>query len=230
MAAKKKPERIYRLEDIDAQFVSLVHAGANRQKEFLVVKAERCNACGAMVTLGPDGYARCEKCGNLVRKKSDDPELPVGTDAQQHEEDDSFDLSSFLTLAKEQAYVRSLDLQLQKSTATSSPEGGDADQGDAGEQVENQESPNLDEVLKQKEEAILSLRQELEQAKQDNARLLAKHEGTTRELVAIKSRYYALKTSVAGTTTFPRVAKSKSEAPKGETHLWTHDLAEQAKG
>lgn len=43
--AAPKPEpgpggKVFRLEDIDPEFVSLVHAGANRQKQFMVVKED----------------------------------------------------------------------------------------------------------------------------------------------------------------------------------------------
>ncbi len=50
-------EKVYRLTDIEPQFVSLVTAGANRQKKFQVVKADEAG-------LGPGGVCVCVECGN----------------------------------------------------------------------------------------------------------------------------------------------------------------------
>lgn len=48
--------KIFRLEDLETMFVSLVDAGANRQKKFFVVKADEAG-------LGPGGVCVCPECG-----------------------------------------------------------------------------------------------------------------------------------------------------------------------
>lgn len=53
----KPDDKVYRLTDIEPQFVSLVTAGANRQKKFQVVKADEAG-------LGPGGVCVCIECGN----------------------------------------------------------------------------------------------------------------------------------------------------------------------
>ncbi len=53
----------HRLSDIETQFVSLVGAGANRQKKFFVVKADEQG-------LGPGGDCVCVDCGHSVPHKT----------------------------------------------------------------------------------------------------------------------------------------------------------------
>ena len=65
--AGKAPE-IFRLTDIEPQFVSLVTAGANRQNKFQVVKAdeaeaEHCEACDVDFVEGA-----CPDCGKVSEK------------------------------------------------------------------------------------------------------------------------------------------------------------------
>jgi len=86
-------DKVFRLTDIDPEFVSLVRAGANRQKQFMVVKEEKdgevskaippvipgrvsprtpgnvCQFCGAPVT---HGAKTCPKCGRILTFASDD--------------------------------------------------------------------------------------------------------------------------------------------------------------
>lgn len=65
--AGKTPE-LFRLTDIEPQFVSLVTAGANRQSKFQVVKAdeaeaERCEVCDVDFVSGA-----CPECGKISEK------------------------------------------------------------------------------------------------------------------------------------------------------------------
>lgn len=57
---EEKAKPVTRLENMDVSFVSLVAAGANRQKAFMIIKALTCPACGAAVD--PDD-ATCPACG-----------------------------------------------------------------------------------------------------------------------------------------------------------------------
>ena len=55
-ADPSKAPKVHRLEELETMFVSLVDAGANRQKKFFVVKADEAGR-------GPGGVCVCPKCG-----------------------------------------------------------------------------------------------------------------------------------------------------------------------
>jgi len=74
-------KKTFRLTEIEAEFVSLVRAGANRQKGFQVVKADAvcvCSACGSEAPVVPD--TKCEKCGEPMVLKETEETPPADTE------------------------------------------------------------------------------------------------------------------------------------------------------
>jgi hypothetical protein len=57
---EEQAKPVTRLENMDVSFVSLVTAGANRQKAFMIIKALTCPACGAAVDPADE---TCPACG-----------------------------------------------------------------------------------------------------------------------------------------------------------------------
>jgi len=69
----KEPEvKVYRLTDIEPQFVSLVTAGANRQTKFQVVKAGSCLLCGSIEACGCPAWSRVDKAVPAADATSED--------------------------------------------------------------------------------------------------------------------------------------------------------------
>lgn len=65
-------EKVFRLTAIEPEFVSLVRAGANRQKQFQVIKAEEmyvCPECGHKMAAASDAAATvaCPKCDGTMK-------------------------------------------------------------------------------------------------------------------------------------------------------------------
>lgn len=83
----KEGEKLFRLTEIDPEYVSLVRAGANRQKQFMVVKEDEQGLGPGGVCVCPEcGYTeehatgekcnekKCEKCGTVMTRKEDSAE------------------------------------------------------------------------------------------------------------------------------------------------------------
>jgi hypothetical protein len=64
---EEQTKPVTRLENMDVSFVSLVTAGANRQKAFMIIKALTCPECGAAVD--PDDVT-CPACGAAMAPAS----------------------------------------------------------------------------------------------------------------------------------------------------------------
>ncbi len=145
--------KVFRLTDIEPEFVSLVRAGANRQKNFQVVKEDEqdgvdgkyvCESCGHEETHEAGvkcDELKCSKCsGAMTPKKDNDGDPPGqaaagkktgddggdgnGTDGDGTEGSET-DLSSWLDEAGTKVELLSLDLGIQR--ALDSQSDGDAD-------------------------------------------------------------------------------------------------------
>lgn len=75
------PKPVTELVDMDIEMVSLVKAGANRQRRFLMMKALACPKCKAE---NADGATECKACGEKLEKptkeKADPPAPPPAID------------------------------------------------------------------------------------------------------------------------------------------------------
>lgn len=93
-------EEVFRLTEIVPEFVSLVQTGANRQREFMVVKE--------------DGNVQGDPAEPVIPETSDTGEQNIGKDSGEgtpHE--DAIDLASWLTEAGDKLDEISLELSLQ---------------------------------------------------------------------------------------------------------------------
>jgi len=88
-AGDEGSSKVFRLTDIEPEFVSLVRAGANRQRSFQVIKADGmlvCDSCGYKVAQPEDGTTQmaCPKCDGgtmkLVQSEKDDDPIPEDFD------------------------------------------------------------------------------------------------------------------------------------------------------
>ncbi len=215
MGDKKKT--IYRLKDIDTQFVSLVPSGANRQTQFLVVKASQCPACGH--AMKGDGELTCEKCGKAFANKPEDKASKQESEEQKSARP-SVDIE-WIRAQKSCVEKRIDDFDIgslapamfaaQGASERSVGNTGGAQPGDSQSQETEQLKKQLEEIEKERDE----MRGEARRAKSD--------------LQAAESRLAALQSTVAGTSTIPNTPSDKRGNVEKRRIVWTGDLAEQAR-
>lgn len=179
----KDKDKTFRLTDIDPEFVSLVRAGANRQRSFMVVK-EDAESGGTnenhdtQPAVAPAAVEGLEAEGHTgSSKKSDGTETSPGG---------ATDLASWLTEATGQLEELSLDIAIQRALDAQAVDNAAAGQASKqAHEIETTAAP----AVKQEDEA-----ESMEKA----ARLEAELAKTRRENLALKAKVARLSAATVG--------------------------------
>lgn len=221
-----KPQEVFRLTEIEPEFVSLVHAGANRQTSFLVVKT----AGGEPESKTPTDPQHTDP----APEPGAPPQVASPGGAEKGSATDSLDLS---WLGPAQARVDALlvDALLERALtppcqsvamAASTPAPMSVETAKAADPPAPLPDPALvAEVAKSKEQVAA--------ANAETDRLRSELAKAQREALADRARMVALKGAVGGTAVLAsgRVTKQDSAPESGQapTGIWSGDLAAEAK-
>jgi len=219
---------IFRLEDLETMFVSLVDRGANRQSKFFVVKTDDTHS------VAPEIDATPEDQEILTEEKNGEGEGSEITpqDGVDAEGKSKSDLDSWLEDAGTRADDMLVDLTLELESAANPS--GDATKSGAGENNalvigDRRTAPSEDRSM----DAAAQLEQDLQKARDEAKakaieadRLKKELDRRDRDLKKERSRVAALKSTIGAATALP-TGEMLADAGSDEPPSWAGDLAEE---
>lgn len=245
--AAAKP--LTRLENMDVSFVSLVTAGANRQKAFMIIKALTCPGCGAAVDPEDEN---CPACGfkMVAAAKEDENKAPrsdtvaaskdldaasespasnrEGTMGKQSATSSepttpavpSAEFLAKLAEASEAISMKMAEIAFEKSAAAEAPPPA------AQPEPPLQEPPARVETAKAEQSETIA--KALAEREQELSVVKAELEKAKQAQVAAEARARALKATVGASHAMPsgEIAKAKLESnkPAPPKKLWAPDM------
>lgn len=197
---KDNPKKLRRLSEIDTQFVSLVRAGANRQRQFLVVKQD-----------DEEQNKECEKTDDVPAegKRTEETVKELGSNGP--------DLLAWLTNRKKTIDVNLGVLAKIASVATS--------RAATQPEPKTPEVAQVQEPVSPESETIAKLEKSLEESRQHNERMREELRKFRRELTAMKARNVTLTKSVGESSAIVTGTVSKKTVGEQKVVKWTDDLA-----
>lgn len=207
-----KEPSLYELTDIDTKFVSLVTAGANRQKNFMIIKADEQGK---------------EKDGDPVQQE----EQGAGDAGESETEGEKTNLSSWLNEAGTRAEDMVVDASIAIAEASLASEANsevDTGKNNKAQKVGKQVAPLAGEQVKEiakLEKEMDTVKTKLEKSEAKINQLAASNVKSKRELKALRASNARLRKGIGGTTSLVTgeiIATGEQKNTSGEGEPWAH--------